>query len=174
MELRKKLINKVLALNGLATLADPRSLLAQIAMGVKTHEQFQNLLMRVEPEKRPQCYYSLASRLSFEAKSLDTYIAEAKDEAVRLPEWDNETKQLRDPGWQAQQEACRRAVQKALRESEIGILELTCRKCTSAQTFRAVDKKAAWSKALTAGWSEETLEKAKRVLCPKCSSPRVN
>ena len=175
--LRKRIMNHRLQLNGLATLDQPRELLEQLALGIRSHDDFRKLLLTVEPDKRQDCYQSLCGRLSFEAKPLEDYIIEGKQiaENRQLPEWDDITKQIKDHGSAASEAACNRAVAKAAADAQkMPNLVLECRRCTKIEAFRAVSRRDAWKSAKEVGWKQEKLGLKVTALCPACAPPTVH
>ena len=80
-------INRYLGKHGLATLDDPAGLVQQLAFCVRDHIHFRQILVRCEPEHRHALYEAFRPHLSFEAKPLDVYVAEAgaDAEARQLP-----------------------------------------------------------------------------------------
>lgn len=189
MKQLKPTMNKQLSQAGLATLDDPRSLLAQIALGIKTHEQFRQLLSKVAPEDRSNCYHSLCSRLPFEPKPLDTYIAEARNQAdaEKLPTFDADTGKITEYGAVGPVNlnalAAKAIAQREAEENAKGRLNLVCRRCTYEGYFFAKTKKEAHEVAAEEGWYfEETglhvrFSKAAgfklKALCPNCSKDRI-
>lgn len=161
---------------GLASLAEPRALLSQIAMGIKTHDQFRQLLAKVSPEDRSNCYNSLASRLCFVPKPLDNYIAEARNQAdaEKLPTFDAETGKISEYGSVGPLNINALAAKAAMkREAELrspkNRMRLVCKRCTFAEVFMAATQIEAISAAQASGWKPE----GKKAVCPKCSESVV-
>lgn len=80
-------VNRVLANQGFGQLHEA-GLLDQLAMRVRDHNHFRQILSKLPPEKRQSCYDCLAPRLSFDARPLEHYIAETKEKCW-LEETDN-------------------------------------------------------------------------------------
>lgn len=173
----KKTMNKQLSQAGLATLNDPRSLLAQIALGIKTHEQFRKLLEKVDPEDRSNCYNSLASRLCFTPKPLDTYIAEARNQAdaEKLPTFDSDTGKITEYGAVRPinlNALAAKAIEQAAKEREAkGRLELVCSGCRFQELFFGNRRIDAWRDAVMKGWRRNAVSGTQH--CPKCAELRA-
>lgn len=166
-------INKVLGRAGLAQLSEPMALFDQLAMGIRTHKDFLDVLRKVEADKRPICYQSLAPRLGFKAKPLDVYVAELGQEAERmkLPIYNHETAMLTP--FKVAEIGEKKPVIEQVAEQSIAAEEarmrfdLVCRKCTREQVIFADDDAAADKLAEAFGWKREVTGKA---LCPKCGA----
>lgn len=74
-------INRLLGQSGLAQLGDP-GLIPQLACLVRDHAHFRSLLITCEPEERRAMYEAMAPNLSFQARSLDAYLTEAREDAA--------------------------------------------------------------------------------------------
>jgi hypothetical protein len=167
-------LNHQLNSAGLASIENPRDLLAQLALGIRTHKQFRDLLMKVVPEERTNCYNSLKPFIHFEVKSLSDYLADARTEAdadnpvtgaLTAYEDYNPT---RKPLERLAEEAI------ALREREDNAkqrLELTCKKCTFVDYFFGQDRLQPYADAKSKGWSFEKIDGKEKALCPKCTPP---
>lgn len=173
----RKAINHRLNMAGLASLSDPGALLSQVALGITTHEKFRSVLLKCEPEQRYNCYHSLRHRLKFEAKSLDTYIMEGKQEAeaLRLPVYDHATGKLREfdaPGPLNLNAMAERAIKaREAEETAKGSLELVCRRCTLAEIFPGKTRGEALKKAEIKGWRPDGV--TDKALCPKCAPRQI-
>lgn len=151
--------------------------MSQVALGITSHDKFRNLLLKVEPQERYNCYHSLKSRLRFEAKPLETYIMEGRmqADAEKLPTYDHETGTVRDysdPG----PINLNALAEKAIREREAeeiakGSLEMVCRRCTYAEVFPGKTRGHALRAAELKGWRPDAV--TDKALCPKCA-PKPN
>lgn len=176
---QKRKLNHQLNSAGLASLANPRDLLAQLALGIRTHKQFRDVLMKVVPEERYNCYMSLKSFIHFEVKSLDEYISDARREADadKLPAADPITGALTayedyNPTRKPLERLAEEAIATAERERTANQrLELTCRKCTFVEYFFGPDRIQPYADARSKGWTFEGNGKDQKALCPKCTPP---
>jgi len=84
-QLRRR-INQTLGKQGLAQLDNP-GLVGQLAYFVRDHEHFRSLLVACEPDKRTAMFDAMAPNLRFQARTLEQYLMEARQdaEARRLP-----------------------------------------------------------------------------------------
>lgn len=166
-------LNHILQKVGLAKLTDPRNLLAQLAMGVKNHDQFRELLLKVAPDKRADCYQAMKPRLQFEAKALDVYIAEGKNIAFekKLPVYDHETGLVNDFD-SVHRGEIERIAQDAVQRWSLPkkALNLTCRYCTFTQEIPGKDIQAATDQSERLGWHIT----AGMPVCPECVNKRRN
>ena len=174
-------INHSLNKAGLASLENPRDLLSQIAMGIKTHRQFRSLLLTVTPDKRTECYESLKSRLLFTPKPLADYIIDGAEEAeaLRLPVADPETGKLTAfEDYHAKPKSLHEIAQEAIRRKERedeakGSLELVCKACTFSEVFPAKDRIQAYADAKRKNWTFQKDGEEEKATCPKCSKKRL-
>jgi len=187
--LQRKAINHKLNMAGLASLENPDALLSQVALGITDHDKFRSLLLKCEPDQRYNCYYSLKHRLRFEAKPLETYIMEGKQQAERerLPVYDHETGKLREfdaPAPLNINALAEKAIaQREAEENAKGRLALVCRRCTFEDYFFATTKVKAHEVAAEKGWYFEEIglhvrfTKADgfklKALCPKCAPKQI-
>lgn len=181
--LERKTVNHKLSMAGLASLAEPRALLSQVAMGIKTHDQFRQLLAKVSPEDRPNCYNSLANRLCFVPKPLDNYIAEARNQAdaERLPTFDAETGKISEYGavgpLNINAMAEKAIIQREKEERAKGSLELVCTNCTFSELFPGINQEQSYQDAGIKGWTFEldsNVDGPQEIArCPKCSKRRT-
>ena len=173
----KRKINHQLNKHGLASLSDPRSLFAQLALGIRTDKQFRDLLMKVVPEERKNCYDALRPYIHFEIKSLSDYVADAAREAdaLKLPAADPVTGALTayddyNPTKKPLERLAEEAI--AMKQREDGAkhrLELVCRKCTFVEYFFGMDKLKPYDDAKEKGWSFEKVGNEEKSLCPRCT-----
>ena len=171
--LQRKAINHRLNMAGLASLDDPRALLNQVALGITSHEKFRAVLLKCEPEQRQNCYEALKDRLPFEARSLESYIIEGKQEAEaqKLPVFDSSTGKLMNfedynPTAKPLERLAQEAIEAREREEAAkGSLEMVCRRCTRAETFPAKNRGMALKAAEIKGWRPD----GDKALCPKCA-----
>ena len=174
--LQRKAINHKLNMAGLASLENPDALLSQVALGINDHDKFRSLLLKCEPDQRYNCYYSLKHRLRFEAKPLETYIMEGKQQAERekLPVYDHETGKLREfdaPAPLNINALAERAIMAAERERNArGHLEVTCLYCRFTAVFAGRSRTEAWKIAIAAGWRRNAVTGTQS--CPKCTKER--
>jgi hypothetical protein len=183
---KKRELNGKLMSVGLVGLDQPRSLVAQLALGIQTHGQFRALLVKVEPQHRQDCYEAFRGHLSFEPKPLDVYIAEARRiaEERQLPRWNNETKmctefEVQNVG-RTPKETETAQVERLVTDTAKAItfehvkkhLSLTCRYCTFSEDFPGKEKPQAWADAEAAGWTTVTTHEGQREVCPSCSKLR--
>lgn len=151
-------------LKAIRTSPNPADMLHALAMGINSHEEFRKMLQVVEPEKRKIAYETMRPRLSFQAKPLDVYIAEAGQEAEskRLPTWDEATHTTQEfvPA----------------RNASTGeftpVVRMTCYKCTKTEDFNAETIVGARILAVKSGWFIDL--PGERWICPKCPAPRGN
>lgn len=170
-------INNALGRRGLATLEKPQALLAQLAFCVKTHQQFRQLLAKVEIDKKRECYEQMRPYLRFEAKPLDVYIAEMGHEAEKqqLPTI-NENHEIvpYTPGEIGLRAKATEAIHAGAAWEKTGkSLVLTCAKCTRQSEFFGETLVEAITFARMAGWVYEK-EPKEREICPKCPAVRIN
>ncbi|MBV8208210.1 MAG: hypothetical protein JO041_15600, partial [Acidobacteria bacterium] len=85
-------VKQMLRRAGLAGVDNPRLLLDQVSVLIRSHDDLRRLLATVEPGKREECYRELQARLLFQPKPLEEYMAETKRlaERQRLPLYDPE------------------------------------------------------------------------------------
>lgn len=163
-------LNRVLQLNGLASMAEPAALCAQIAFMVTGHDHFQSLLNTCEPAERRRMYEALVPNLRFPAKPLDVYLANiAIDaEARQLPVMGEggKLREFRAPEVRSDQAIAQDAVREALAKEH---LHLVCRKCTKEAVFDGMRKADCVHAARSAGWTYGLDAEGKgRELCPEC------
>lgn len=80
----KRALNNALMAMGCGGLND-RNLYAQMAMLVRSHKHFREVLKAANPAERRQAYDALAPRLMFKAKSIDVYLgAESLDDTPEI------------------------------------------------------------------------------------------
>lgn len=166
--MRPSQITRELKKHGLAGLHE-RGLLEQIGFLCHDHERFKKMLLKVEPEKRAQCYRAMYSKLPFKPKPLDVYLMEGANEAEakKLPIYDSTTGEMHDHDWVDPTKVIASEVQKAITEHS---MTLTCCKCTFTDEFRAWMPSAALSQAQKSGW----VKNAKNDwICPKCPAIRL-
>jgi hypothetical protein len=164
-------MNDFLAKKGLGGLDDP-NLFHQMAFLIRDHEHFRGILMLVPPQDRYTAYTALAPKLTFKAKPLDDYEAEAKYEAERkqLPVIDSRTGELREFKAPDINELATKAIKDAEKaETAKGNLRLTCSKCTAYGTFPAKNRVQAYFDAKVLGWMVE----GETAICPKCPAIRL-
>ena len=160
-------INSTLGRHGLATLENPRGMIAQIGFLIQDHDHFRRMLTKCEPDQRRAMYESLRPHLSFTAKPLDVYISEAGANA--------EARQLPTIGPDGQlrpfspTEVISEIVEDAIAKFH---LEVTCRKCTKTAVFPGVRKVDAVQKARDAGWVCDQVGDTKYEICPDCPATR--
>lgn len=176
--LQKLSLNHRLNMAGLASLEDPAALLSQVALGITDHDKFRQLLLKCEPDQRYGCYYSLAPRLKFEPKPLETYIIEGKQQAEKeqLPVYDHDTGKISPFGTPVGLNINALA-EKAIKARELeevakGSLELVCRRCTLAEIFPAVTRGQALKAAEVKGWRPDVV--TDKAICPKCSPKQIH
>lgn len=179
----RRQINSELKRRGFGGLEDP-NLMLQMAFCCPGHDKFKAMLAVMPPEKRLLAYNQLRPHLRFEAKPLDVYIAEIKQDAEReklpiahpdpqnimLTDFDDYHNQA--PSIEVLAE---RAILHADREARMkGALKLVCRKCTLEQDFPGKDKAQSINDAKLDGWVFERISKDhdETALCPRCS-PRL-
>ena len=82
----RRRINQTLGEHGLGQLDHP-GLVNQLAYFVRDHEHFRSLLVACEPDKRTGMFDAMAPNLRFQARTLEQYLMEARQdaEARRLP-----------------------------------------------------------------------------------------
>ena len=160
----RKTINNFLGNRGLATLDNPGGLCQQLGYLVEDEEHFKQILNRVSPELRRDCYESIAPHLRFKARPLDVYLSELGTEAEvqQLAVMDEEGK-LR-----AYNPPEIRTVQRVVEET-LGSwhLTLTCKKCTREETFSGGRRADVIWKARDAGWTYSP-ENGGSEVCPTC------
>ena len=165
-------------LKAIRTSPNPADMLGALAMSINSHEDFRKLLQRVEPEKRGVAYDVMRSRLSFQAKPLDVYIAEAGREAAskRLPTWDEATRTTTEfvPARNADlAKQAEEIIREGLAFDASGKrLRVTCSKCTTEATFSGATLVEAVASARKSGWIYDA--KLDREICPKCPAVRPN
>lgn len=168
-------INRMLMSHGLGRLEDGPGLLAQLAYVVQDHEHFRSLLARCEPGERRNMYESMRPYLSFTAKPLDVYMAEAgtSAEARQLPVQapDGTLQPFHAPVVQSDDYIAQQAVNKALARVR---LVLTCRRCTQQGEFIGDRKVDAVYAARDAGWAVEVADGTGLVICPECLDAKAN
>jgi hypothetical protein len=162
-------INRYLGAAGLATLEDPRGLVAQLGFLVEDHEHFKRILIKCEPLERRNLYESLRPHLSFEPKPLDVYVAEAgaAAESQQLPTVDAEGKLH---AYRVQDiRTIERLVDEALSNFHLSV---TCRKCTKSATFHGHSKRDAVHNLRQAGWTWDEITGDGLEICPDCPAVR--
>lgn len=165
----KSAINHYLASHGLATLADPRALFAQLAMGISSHDKFREVLMKVDPAERGNCYRSLAPRLNFTAKSLEQYEREAKESAERkqLPTYDSSVPGGAMKPFKVAEIHTEPSVTEPVKQQTGGMV---CHFCTREQAFEGATTVDALLLAREAGWKYDKV--LDHNICPKCAKKR--
>lgn len=168
---KQKAVNRLLGEAGLGQLSDP-GLIPQLASFVRDHAHFRSLLVACEPEHRYDMYQALAPRLAFKARTLDEYIAEARNDAAarQLPTVDEDGKfrpySVPEIGERPVIEAVvQEAVEAALLPKH---LRLMCSKCTREATFHGVYKSDTVEAARKAGWLLTYVSGEPKEICPDC------
>jgi hypothetical protein len=172
----------MLGTHGLGQLEDGTGLLAQLGFMVQDHEHLRSLLVRCEPENRSSMYDSLKPYLRFEARPLDSYIAESaqRAEAQKLPTIDA----AGNLTWQDKALApavsattvspddglAQRIVNHALAKHH---LVVTCRSCTRQEQFTGDTQADAVLNARLAGWVYYVdANSTEQEICPECPAVR--
>lgn len=162
-------INRFLGERGLGQLDDP-GLLGQLGFLVRDHDHLRSLLVTCVPEERRNMYDALAPNLRFKPRLLDEYIAEAKAdaEARQLPtiEPDGSFKAYKVPEVVTENIVLEGLLTEAVAKVR---LDVTCRKCTKAESFFGTDKYEAVKAARDAGWVYSWIGDGEGVeICPSC------
>lgn len=181
-DFRKEPIQRQLRRLGFARLED-KELIEQMAVCVRGHEHFRQILAKVEPDKRNIAYEAFRGRLPFTPKPLEVYLSEAAQqaEAEKLPVWDEKNQTVTDyanyhgSGKPYLEVLAEQAIHQAERERKAkGSLTLMCAKCTAEHIFPALNRIAAYAYATKTGWIfEQDADGNERAICPKCPAARV-
>jgi hypothetical protein len=158
-------IDKALKKRGFGGLED-KNLIHQVAMCIRDHEHFRQILCAIEPEKRTDGYETMRPYLRFDAKPLHVYMAEAADLAARK---------------EAAQTALDVLAEKAIArniadETKKGVLTLKCSMCTREFVFPGRDVKEAEDTARKDGWRIPRFQESAGipgVFCPACAKLRA-
>lgn len=159
-------MNKALEKAGLAKLHE-EGLLDQMAVCIRDHEHFRKILVKVHPEQRTDCYEGLAPRLTFKARPLAEYVAEATNaaaesvsrcEPVIVGKKPSEPKTL-------EQIAEHSIGMSMAMDNARGRLTLVCSKCTNENTIYAADRMDALATFNSMGWRFEH----DKPICGECA-----
>jgi len=145
--------------------------IAALSATIRDHAHFQRLITETDPSFRQSFYDSVRPHLTFRAKPLDVYIADAQQQAERekLPTlMPDGTLQEFKPAQDVltAQKAMAQAIAKRT-------LTLTCSKCTKEESFPTIGEEtpvAVIMKARRAGWVYNPVTMTEH--CPACMGVR--
>jgi hypothetical protein len=157
-------LNHELKKRGFGGLDDP-TIVQQLAVVVRDHVHFRQILMAVVPEERTNCYETMRPHLRFEAWPLDRYVAKAAELAANK-ELDKAAIDI----------LAEQALARNQRDIDtLGVLALVCTRCTTEDTFKGATLHVALKAAAKAGWGKAFDYRNKKTLtyCPKCAKARI-
>lgn len=174
---------------GFGGLDDP-NIVQQLAFCVRDHEHLRSLLSAMAPEKRNLAYQQLRPHLRFQAKPLDVYISEMREDAERrkLPIIDERGELVEFDDYHDKKAPLEVLAQEAIRQNEKeknpkGTLELVCNRCTKVELIPAKNKAEAYQGSRLLGWKyimvsgrssefHKSPQMREVAICPECVEAR--